>query len=516
MSGFDVIPEQPSEKHFAIVKTAAFNLGVLAEGNGLSADQIRIAQDETIVHSLTGETIILIKPESTRSMVPGRETHGQVCGSEQEVRQRMTEDAHKMQESQGLRDNLVTALEKKPGRGFGLEPWNFILQQERKEYSVIEACRLCLGNRGVDCQRCLKSGLTPCPQCVGQGTMLRDDGSQGACTACRGQRQVRCTTCQGQGMLPCTECNQTGYTTHIYVASWNVETHFVLNKAGVPPEVLAIVEKIGIQKLATEGHAEIFRQIIAREGEKLKLPFVAFLPISKAEYSISGKPYPATIAGLNGRVMSIDPFLDTSLKPGINALFKLSKGTLAVEALLAQACKYRALRSVLSGLAHHGKRTVYQALIKEYPVALSDKYARGTVRYAGMALEALSKGPRLTGLGIGTALSALVFGGWFFALRQGIAAMMAEKDLAAHIVLADLAVLGIGYAAAIYTVKYFIGSGLKKILPADLQGQDRGLPPAGDALAYAMALAALIFVLLAALCPQKPEWILPLTQMIGL
>src|SRR5690606_6275358 len=103
------------------------------------------------------------------------------------------------------------------------------------------------------------------------------------------------------------------------------------------------------------------------------VPYVAFFPTATAEVSIEGRFFPLEVAGLQGSIVGIEPLMDKMVKPGINALFKLSKGPMAAAALVATACKFRMLREVIAGLAHHPKGYVYKKLLRDYPLVLSDK-----------------------------------------------------------------------------------------------------------------------------------------------
>ena len=206
-----------------------------------------------------------------------------------------------------------------------------------------------------------------------------------------------------------------------------------------------------------------------------------------------------------------------AIKPGINALFKLSKGPMATEALVDQACKYRLIRHTLSALSHQSKKQVYQQLKREYPVGLSDKYANAAVKYAGVAVLTLSKGPRKKGLLVGTLLAAVLSAAYFMVpLRGPLLTMMAQKGMQKHMLGVDLIVWALGWVAAVMVIKFMAAAALKKILPDTAQTGKGGLPSAGNEGMLAIATSFAAWVACAAAAPVKPDWILAILKAAGL
>ncbi len=122
------------------------------------------------------------------------------------------------------------------------------------------------------CGGCNGQGVSQCPTCFGQGGVQTSDGGRAPCgrcattgrvpcITCQGAKQLRCTTCAGMGKIGCTECDRSGYWTHIFDMTFHAEAEFGLDRQQVPPDVLAVVDRLGIRELATVGHAEIFRLI---------------------------------------------------------------------------------------------------------------------------------------------------------------------------------------------------------------------------------------------------------------
>lgn len=513
----DIIPEEPGPAHFEIAKTAARVLGTIADGNGMTADQLRVARHETIVQKVAGDVLVEIQPEMAHLQLKGKQPRGQVVGSKASAIADAKAAAEKFLGVERVQKEIIETLHKRPGRGFGEKAFKFKIAQQKQDYSVVDKCNACGGTGSGNCTACGGQGGVDCANCRGNGTIQRDDGSRDMCHTCNGSGDVRCGRCSGSGQIHCGECDHSGYTTHVYNAGWVAVADFVLERQGLPPEALKAIDAIGVQPLAVDGHAEVFRQNAEIKEHKLAVPFLAFLPLSMAEFSINGKTWPGFVAGLKGYVLEIDPFLDSMVKPGIGTLQKLSKGPMAAAALMETACKYRLLRSTLSGLSHHSRKWVYQRITQEYPLVLSDKYARAAIKYAGTALMSLSEGPRRKGLLLGTLLAGGLAAFWFAGGgRAAVAPVMAQNGLSQHMIGADLGVYAACLLMTVLTIKLVAAAGLKKLLPDSLQVRDRGLPPAGSAAGWAVLTVAVVFIATAIASAQKPEWILPLAKIAGL
>ena len=532
------VPSQPDEAHFQICQRAAEALGKILDGNGLKAEQVRLSRHETLVHQVPGYIHVDLKPEVTSRQLKGNSPTGKVLAGKGDVQAEAAGIVRDVANDKNVQEQLLMEIRKDEGKGFGMDPFKVALSALGWDFCVVETCLKCQGQQSVACARCNAQGVTPCATCQGQGYQQCQQcygsgfyfrggterlpctrcGSQGRmqCMTCQGQRQTRCMICQGQGRVGCTECAQSGYWTNLFHLTFNAEGSFVLDRQQVPPEVLAVIDTIGQRQIATQALAEVFRAGIQPKENAITFPLIAFLPIANAEFSIEGKPYPATVAGLPGRILAMQPVLDTTLKPGINALFKLSKGPMAAQALIETACRYRLIRQVIAGLAHHSKRHVYQQIVKDYPVGISEKYAKATIKYADAAVLAISRGPRMKGLLIGVAASTALSAGYFLGpLRAAVLAAMQQGGNERFMLGVDLAVCALGYIAALFTIKFVASGALKKLLPDNVQSQDRGLPSAGEQGWYALGVTLAVWLGLAFAGPAKPDWVLYLLKLAG-
>jgi hypothetical protein len=528
------LPPESEELHRAISQKAAVILGGFVDGNGLKAAQVRLGKHDTHIYFLPGDIAVELSPEVVKNQVKGRNPRGQVLASHAEVLSTAQAGRQALAAATDVQREIMQTLGQMPARGFGMEPQAITVHGPQKEFSVIDMCLKCNGLASLACALCNATGTTPCNSCNGQGftscqtcfgsghtqdhqgtrmSCMRCQGSgRMQCLFCHGQRQMTCTLCRGEGKTGCTECAMSGFSTYVYQVGYKAECQFELDRREIPPDVQKVIDALGVKQMATEGHAEIFWMAQEARDEQLFIPFIACLPIAEAEFSVEGKVYPAIVAGLHGRIMQIDPLLDPIVKPGIAALMKLSKGPMAAQALIDTACKYKLIRRVLGGLTRASRKAVYQRLVKEYPVVLSEKYANATVRYAHQALESIGSGPRYKGLVAGTIFSGGLAAGYFMtSLRTSLGEAVQQK-----IIIADIVIWLIGFAIAVYTIKFMAAGAFRKLLPENVAGAKSGLPIAGMQGVWAFLTTLVAWFIAAAFSTQKPEWIIVILKPLGL
>ncbi|MFN7115138.1 MAG: zinc finger-like domain-containing protein [Alphaproteobacteria bacterium] len=538
MSRLEQLPPEPAEEHFLIPLKGTKELALMLDGNGVKADQVRLVKHDTQVHVVHAQMLIEMKPDMTSSQRSGNQPAGKTMPTKEAVMADSVARAIVLANDATVQAEIGEFLDKKPGRSFGEKPFRFKLAAAHEQYSVVDKCLKCNGATTNPCKTCNASGSAPCTGCVGNGftqcpvcyatgQQQRADGTRMPCTkcsgtgrsmcmTCQGQKFLRCAVCTGQGRTSCTECDRTGFWTHIFDAHWHVEATFELERKMTLPEVIEVVELLGVQKTATEGHAEILRLVPEIAGDKLILPYAALLPVAQVEFSIIGKTHPAVVAGLHGRIIEIEPLLDTYIKPGVSALVKLSKGPLAAAALVASACRFKMIRQVLAGLTHHSKGHVYQKLKKEYPLVVTDKFAKATIRYADLALLALAEGPRWKGLAVGAAAAGAAYAAYFMTpAREAVRGLMVSQRLEQHLLAIDVLVWVIGCGIAVIAVKIFAAKALKKILPQTVQVKEHGLPAAGRQGWIGMPVTLLLWIVFAFLSQPRPEWLSAALQKIG-
>jgi hypothetical protein len=527
----DIIPENPDDMHFDIPKAACAFLGTLADGNRLTASQVRLARHDTVVHQIAAEIIIDIKPDISHSQKKGKQGTGTNAASRADAAAQAAGAATALMSLAPVQDEILTALQALPGRGFGMAGTKMPVTVEKPHiYSVIDKCQQCHGAGNGNCLRCNATGnmpcipcngngFSPCQSCGGSGTAQRGDGSRvpcnrcGAsgkapCQICQSHKTVTCTDCSGQGRQDCQSCDRSGYLTDIFQAGWQAEASFFIDRTLIDPSFIPILDKWGEKSMAIDGHAEIFVSAPILKNNKLAYPLMAYAPLSKAEISVEGKTHAALIAGLKAQVFEIDPFLDPVIKPAIQALSKLSKGAMASTALLDQACRFRIVREVLAGLMHHSRRHVYNATCKKYPVGLSDKYTRALVSHAGNAITALGDKPRWKGFVLGCVVTAGLFAVYFLAgARVGIDMQLQARGMGQHMMAADIFSFAVGLGITLLSISMVALGGLHQVMPSSVSTvREKGLPPPGRQGYWAVLACAVIWLGLGFISPHAPAW----------
>ncbi len=534
-----LLPDQPDEAHFRICQKAERNIASMCDGNGLVFGQIKLQKHETLVHQLPATLEVELKPDIVHTEIAGSRPDGEAAGSREDVVAKADARGIDYLKTKETMAELEKHLEEIENKGWGIDPVQIPLKESTKKiYSVVQKCQKCMGSAKLACGTCNMTGVIACGNCGAQGSIACqqcsgsgrvNDGSgnyspcarchgvgKATCNTCNGLRTITCNSCRGAKMSPCRECSGSGSWTHLFAVTYHADVSFTLDRELVPQDVMEIVDKFGVKTLASKERAEIFRMPFVLEEKRGHYPALAFFPIGKGEISVAGKHHELLVAGLQAEVVEIAPFLDAYIKKGVSALLKLSKGPMAAEALITQALKLKILRTTLSGLMHHSKKAVYAKVQKDYPLVVSEKYAKASVQYAAQAILAISDGPRNKGLLVGTgasiALSCLYF---LTPFRASIYNTLKAKALGQHILLCDILIWVIGYLITLYVVKLMASKALHALLP-DEDEKRGGLPAAGKQGAYALLTCFAGWFVVALMAPAKPEWMLSLFKLIGI
>lgn len=513
-------------KHQMMGQAAAKDIGRMIEGNGYRIEQARVSRQEVTVYKLPGKLAIGIRPNITKTQARGRNPQGQVLGSDGEIAAQVSMLGLELLRSPGVQDDILRAAD----ANLGKKELNIELKSAQKDFSVITACPKCAGSGAMSCGSCGASGSVSCQSCQGQGMMScqncygsgqaqQSDGSRLscikchgggriACHVCQGSKRVNCPACGGRRKLGCSECAESGFWTANQHVTFNIEGGFDLEWLEIPADIQKIIKNIGMENFLAQKYAEVMRGNPMQSDQRLLVPYTLSFPVAKVEFSLEGKLYPAVIIGPQGKILEIEPLLDTAIKPGINALYKLSKGPMAFQALVDQACKYRLIRGVISGLLQKSKRKVYEELIAEYPQVLSDKYARAVIKYADTALLLIGNAPKRKGLIAGSAASFGIAAVYYMTgLRGFVLDLLQQNNLGRHILMADILCWMAGYVASLYFIRFMAGKALQKLLPANTaQISLKSLPAAGIEGLWALLTTLIASLIAAFLAGSQPSW----------
>lgn len=428
-------------------KNARAALAAVADGNGLSAAQIRIAREDVGTARLQGEISVAFSNRIQLDHKPGRNPVGTPTDSEELARQLAHQRAQALVHNTSLRSMVEQELHRLPAQGWGCDTMRFNLGNAADDvFSVISDC-----------------------------------------TACTGKAQTSCTMCGGSGS-----------TTTTLTVRYSAEISFTLWRQGADMTALAAAEKLGIKKMASDNLADIFILPLVADGTRLKSSCVAVLPLAKIDFSLEGRFVTAVVAGKKGQIVSLDPILDKFIKPGVAALLKLSRGPLALDSLVSMAMKYRLVRQTLQSVLIYPRGTVYKQLQRDYPIGVSDKYLRAAVKYASSAIDALMIEPRKQGLRLGFVLSLIVSAVYIYALRPLIADTLLAigSDGVVLTLLSLLTVILIRKRAATRIVAMTRAPRAPSVLP----------PAKGEGM-RAPVMVVLAFVLAGLCLPMRPAYL---------
>lgn len=427
-------------------KNARQALAVVADGNGLSASQIRIAREDNTTARLQAEISVTFGNRLQVEQKPGRHLAGMQAASDDAARAMAADRAAALAQNAQLREMVEQEIHRLPAQGWGCDTLRFNLGSGADDIFHV---------------------LAPC-------------------AACTSTPQQSCAICAGSGE-----------STTVYTARYSAEISFTLWRQGADVVALEAIEKLGIKNVGVNDLGDIFIMPLAQEGSRLRAACVAFIPVSKIEFSLEGRFVTAIVAGKKSTIVSLDPILDKFIKPGVAALLKLSRGPLAVDSLVSMAMKYRLVRQTMQSLLVYPRKAVYLQLQRDYPIGVSDKYLRAAVKYAAAAQDALMVEPRRQGLRLGLIASiALSFGYLLFA--RG---MITDANLA---MAADVACIGILSVMTIFIIRLRASQRITAITRA--AKPPRQLPSMGREGMKAPVLVTLAFLAAAVIVPTKPPY----------
>ena len=427
-------------------KDARSALAAVADGNGLSAAQIRIAREDNSVQRLQGEISVAFNNRIQLDQKPGRVVVGTAADSEDAARTLIAQRAAALANNTQLREMVEQEIHRLPAQGWGCDTVRFNLGAGADDvFAVVQPCSNC--------------SATP---------------------------QQNCAVCGGSGE-----------STKILTARYSAEITFTLWRQGADVVALDAVEKLGVKDIGVDDLGDVFIMPLAVEGTRLRAPCVAFIPVAKIEFSLEGRFVTAVVAGKQGQIVALDPILDKFIKPGVAALLKLSRGPLAVDSLVSMAMKYRLVRQTLQALLVYPRKSVYLQLKRDYPIGVSDKYLRAAVKYAAAAQDALMVEPRKQGLRIGVLLSVLLSLIYLYSLRP----LIGDALLA---MLADAGCVAVLSAMTIFIIKKRAAQRIVAITRAAKAPSQ--LPAMGREGMKAPVMVALAFFIAALLVPVKPPY----------
>lgn len=376
-----------------LTEQALARLRKLADGNGLTPEQVQFTEADEKIYTLQGTLNLSVKVDIQQGRYEGpvRGKDRQIVGSTAELQIAVENRKGEFQKSGSWITACIKELKEHPGQGWGLEGAQITIADKTVVLAATENCSTCRGRKLIDCPQCSAQGNVLCVQCQGRrqevcyvcgGTGQNPGDPRHSCPTCLGARFTPCRLCRGIGQMACPmchgrrgtqcpNCRGTGQITQEVGITCGAETHFKLEATGLPSGLRRGLDRLGIVNLS-KGHADI--ELLPpkkEEGEDKDAPpkpvveYRAKLPYADLKVKFGASRIALMSAfGKKCALLNVPNFLDTSLE---EAREKLKSGD------LEETLKMRLIREALA-LELGGKGRVNE-LRKLYPVGLSQEVA---------------------------------------------------------------------------------------------------------------------------------------------
>ena len=144
--------DQPSP----LGERALQRLRKLADGNGLSPDDIRLYSVEAKTYAIEGVMTFTLMFETRSARYPGGVPQRQSAHGRQPRRLQPELDRLKQEfpAGHGWIAKAAAAIKEQPAEGWGLDDVRVPLPDQSRTLAASEACSTCQGNKALTCQQC--------------------------------------------------------------------------------------------------------------------------------------------------------------------------------------------------------------------------------------------------------------------------------------------------------------------------------------------------------------------------
>lgn len=493
----------------ALLQRALMRARAAARGNRVDPNSILLNGLDGETLNFTARSLFEIIPTIAEKNMPGKETHGIVCTSEENLKIRVKQAVEKTTFDRVIIRAAIAFLEHRKDKGFLID--NLVLKLDRlnKVFIFYNTCTQCHGSGKYNCMRCQGVGQENCPRChshrtivcpVCRGTRVsrQKNGQIGTCIKCHGQGEapcthcqrtgkIKCAPCQGSGLVPCQKCNASGTISDIRHVSFEGKTHFFYDKNALPEGVSELIDRIG-PAMAAEAHGDIVilkekEQLAAQDAyrttenvpefDELVVPFDVGLPWGRLGLRVGSQTMDGTLFGLHPALFDYPPFLEAPIAAGLDRLNQAANKLGPVRGNLEEAIQCRAIGDALVFAATRPPKKAALAMRTRWTLGFRPETCDMMVVNAGRAFANISTLPRIGGFVAGLIMTAGVFATWFTTpLRPWAGAYLAAFGVPQMLmVLADAALVGLGGYLAITLSQLAVRQGtltlFKKILPPE-------------------------------------------------
>jgi hypothetical protein len=428
----------------ALAEGAVARIRKQVQGNGLRPSSVELRSMTGEVYSFFATTSVKLTPTVQEGKRAGRFTDGQIIQPNQ-IEAAIQEFIGRAASDRGVLGLVHETILSRPDHGFGVVGENIPLPQVARTFIAHEACAACRGNGGtqchnchgqmrITCYRCHGQGGVPCITCTGRGQILTPQGpivchacagrGLSACPVCQGNRLIVCPECQGQGKRICEACQGQGWNTKSWAVTLSAQTSFRMRTQGLPPSLVSLVDRVGGARLAADHHAKITpitgkaaedwrHEADIDDGASLWFLYRAEIPFAELDIAMGKAAIKPKLAGYKARMVDVPDFMDALLRPGAQHLADAAQGGAGASQMILAASRYRALGDVLRGLVRAAPKRVLKSVSENYPLGMSDAFARKIVKDSSTALSRLSLWPRTVVMLAGLACAFGILAGFY-------------------------------------------------------------------------------------------------------
>ncbi|USO06854.1 MAG: hypothetical protein H6866_05230 [Rhodospirillales bacterium] len=490
-------PEQGGPVDPALAEGAIARIRKQVQGNGLKPSAVELRGVAGQVYGFFATTSVKLVPSVKEGRRAGRHSDGQIIQPHQ-IDTAIQDFIGRVASDRGVLALVQETVLSRPDHGFGVGGETIPLPQVARNFIAHEACPACRGAGGtpchnchgqmrITCYRCHGQGGIPCVTCSGRGQILTPQGpvtchnchgrGLSQCPVCMGQRMITCPECAGQGRRVCESCQGQGWMTHNWSVTLNAQTSFRIRTRGLPPAMVALIERVGGARLAADQHAKI-TPLLGRDMESMRefadvergaslwFLYQAEMPFAELDIAMGKATIRPRLAGFRARMVDVPDFMDALLKPGTDNLHDAAQGGAGAAQMILASARYRALGDVLRGLIRMPPRRVMKALMDSYPLGLSDATARAILKDASTALSRLSLWPRTMVTAGALAVSFMVDAAFYlYGGRSWLSATLAQNGYGPAMAwMADLLLILLLGLGGIHAIRVMARRSLRTVL----------------------------------------------------
>lgn len=503
-----------------------------ARGNGVDPDTITMHGFEGYTLEYDAQSLFVIQPTVAQKSLPGKEK-GEVCGSHSDMHGKIREATEKTLINTDIINFATSQLERRKDKGFMVN--NFGLKFDRLARTLLYYnsctnctaghinCMTCQGAGQINCPKCRGMRKLKCPACRGAQFVRNSKGVSDPCRQCSARGEIpchfckttgrmKCKPCNGTGQNNCPKCAATGIISEMAYVSFEGKTNFTYDRDILPEKMIPLLEQIGPdlvirdyadvlilqERHQTEAQKTYNQEEKPKVKDELVVPYNVRLPWGTIQYRVEDRILDGKVFGKHPRLLSIPPFIERAIAPGIERLEQAAANLGNVRLNIDEAVRFRIIADAMVAASAMAKKKAVLHMRKRWSVGVSGKTTDNITLMASNAYTNISKFPRLAGLGIGLALGAVIDAAYILGPLRPL--LIVKGIPSPGMAILDLAIVaGTGFLAETASrlmSRKALRHLFKKLLPPEQANKIK--PQAGTVGLYAYIGAGALFVVVVA------------------